>query len=338
VAAGTADGTIRVWDLAGSGEPLSWTPAEAAPASVFEMAYSPDGGTIVSGANNGTVLVWDVASGQPRGPMRAAHVAAVTASAFSPDGQTFATGACGHGTDKAACDQGEILLWQLEGGEPVRLVGHGGVIYAVAFSPDGRLLASAGCGAVDVGGFCLHGEAILWDVATGQPLGEPLLAGTRELFAVAFSPNGRLLATGSVDSRVMLWNTATHEQVGQSLLGHPGEVTGLAFSPDGTILASSGFGALRGSQYDPGPVILWDVASGQPIGTPLLGHRQNVWAVDISPDGQWLVSGSGDRTVAVWDLRPAAWRQRACRVAHRNMTLAEWAQFLGAEAYRETCP
>jgi WD40 repeat protein len=132
---------------------------------------------------------------------------------------------------------------------------------------------------------------------------------------------------------------ATHQQIGQSLLGHPAEVSGLSFSPDGTILASSGFGALSGNQYDPGPVILWDVATGQPIGMPLIDHQSGVWTVDFSPDGQWLVSGGTDQMVLVWDMRLSTWRQRACRVAHRNLTPTEWTQFFGAdEEYRETCP
>jgi len=339
VAAGTTNGTVQVWDLAAEGAPQAWAPTSTAPTSVFETAYSPDGQTLVSGANNGTVMVWDVSSGQPRGAPLAAHIAAVTALAFSPDGQTFASGACGHSTDDAVCDQSELLVWSLDGGDPVRLVGHEGVVYSVAFSPDGRVLASGGCGTIDVGGTCMQGEVILWDVATGQPIGEPLIAGTRELYAVAFSPDGQLLASGSVDSRIMLWDVATHQQIGQSLLKHPAEVSGLAFSPDGTILASSGFGALSGNQYGPGPVILWDVATGQPIGAPLIGHQGGVWTVDFSPNGQWLVSGGSDRMVLVWDMRLATWRQRACRVAHRNMTPTEWTQFFGAEEdYQETCP
>jgi energy-coupling factor transporter ATP-binding protein EcfA2 len=110
------------------------------------------------------------------------------------------------------------------------LTGHTDKVYAVAFNPNGRLLATAG----------LDRTVRLWDVATGQPHGQPLEGHTEAVWGVAFSPDGALLATTSYDRTVRLWSVATGQPHGQPLEGHTGGVHGVAFSPDGALLATAG--------------------------------------------------------------------------------------------------
>jgi WD40 repeat protein len=127
------------------------------------------------------------------------------------------------------------------------LYGHSNPVRSVAFSPDGKTLAS---GSSD--------ETVrLWDLATRQLLGEPLVGHSNSVLSVAFSPDGKTLASGSFDDTVRLWDLATRQPLGEPLVGHSLVVTSMAFSPDGKTLASG--------SYD-FTVRLWDLATRQPLG------------------------------------------------------------------------
>ncbi|TDC24471.1 hypothetical protein E1265_09525 [Streptomyces sp. 8K308] len=136
------------------------------------------------------------------------------------------------------------------------------------------------------------GTVRLWDPATGRPTSQPLTGHTGTVFRMAFSPDGRLLATGSMDTTVRLWETATGQLVGKPLTGHSGTVEDVAFSPDGRLLATGSMDTT---------VRLWDPATGQPVGEPLTGHTECVVGVAFSPDGRLLATGSMDTTVRLWD-------------------------------------
>jgi WD40 repeat protein len=131
---------------------------------------------------------------------------------------------------------------------------------------------------------------------------------TSDVVAVAFSRDGKTLASGSADHTVRLWDVASRRPIGAPLAGHNGDVLSVAFSRDGKTLAS-------GSADD--TVRLWDVATHRQIGGPLTGHSGDVSSVAFSPDGKTLASASHDKTVRLWDV---ASRRRigAPLVGHRN--------------------
>jgi Tol biopolymer transport system component len=151
---------------------------------VLSVAFSPDGRLLASRADDGTVKLWEVATGREVRTLRG-HTDWVRSVAFSPDGRLLASGA----------DDGTVKLWEVATGREVRtLGGHTAGVESVAFSPDGRLLAS---GADDR-------TVKLWEVATGQVV-RTLGGHTARVLSVAFSPDGRLLAAGSDDATVRLW-------------------------------------------------------------------------------------------------------------------------------------
>ncbi|MCV6636980.1 caspase family protein [Candidatus Albibeggiatoa sp. nov. NOAA] len=163
------------------------------------------------------------------------------------------------------------------------LYGHTDQIYSMAFSPNNQVLAS---GSWD-------NTVRLWDVATGQTLGQPLTGHSSSVISVAFSPDGKTLASGSVDNTVRLWDVETRKPLGQPLTAHTHTIYKTIFSPDGKTLAS----ASRDKT-----IRLWDVATRKPLGQPLTGHSDTVTNIIFSADGKILTSESKDNTIRHWDV------------------------------------
>ena len=155
-----------------------------------------------------------------------------------------------------------------------------GGIFSVAFSPDGKLLATGDT----------NGEVRLYKVADGQQL---FICNSHKgwIWSVAFSPNGQILASGSNDQTVKLWDVNTGDCI-TTLEGHSSGIWSVVFSPDGQILAS-------GSEDQ--CVKLWNVNTNQCINT-LRQEGNRVWSVAFSCDGKTLATGNDDRTIKLWDV------------------------------------
>jgi WD40 repeat protein/V8-like Glu-specific endopeptidase len=272
LASGSDDGTVRLWDVSGQRQVGVLT----GHTGVIAVAFNRDGKTLASGSDDGTVRLWDVPGQRQVGGLVVGHTGDVFTMAFSRDGKTLASGS---GTSSDT-----VGLWDVASGRQVGTL-HTNGVFTVAFSRDAKTLASSGFG------------TRLWDLASRQPRGAPLIGETGIASTLAFSRDGRTLASGSDDGTVRLWDLASRRPRSDPLTGHTGGNAGgvgsVAFSPDGKTLASGG-----GDET----VRLWDVASRRQVGPPLIGHTGGVGSVAFSPDGKTLASGAGDDTVRLWNV------------------------------------
>lgn len=245
VASGSDDRTIKLWDAA-SGKELRTLAGHTG--AINSVAFSPDGQTLVSGSSDHTIKLWHVASGRELRTLTG-HPDAVNSVAFSPNGRTLASG---------SSTAGVIKFWDVASGKKLRPLNNPEVL-SLAFSRDGRILASAGYNLIN-----------LWDLASGKKL-QTISAKNLFPISVALSPDGRTLASGGGLGNVELWDVASGKKL-RTLAGHSAAVAAVAFSPDGQTLATAGTDSTSK---------IWRVADGALLVT-LIAFRDGHWAVTDS--------------------------------------------------------
>ncbi len=324
-------GQVRIWELA-SGR-LAHT-LEGHSGGVLTVAFSPDGSLVATAGEDNAVRIWDAASGQLKHLLtgHGGRFGWVHCVAFSPNGRLIASAGEDH----------TVKLWSPSDASLVRsLEGHSDRIESLAFSPDGKTLATGGLG--------LAGNVALWDIPSGglvrslrPPLREaPVRApedetekavgnltemfkkldmldwqitsvqtewkGRRDssgslqqimaglegtLRPVAFSPDGHLLLTGSLDRFIYMWD-ARDGSLRRTLTAHSGLVRAIALSPDGTRFASAG---------EDKNIKVWNASNGYQLGRIDGAHSGPIRALIFSPDGKSLASSaSGDRATKLWN-------------------------------------
>jgi len=300
---------IRAWHLVKRPEPPDRL---AHKAEVWGLAYTPDGSTLISSGDDDSIKLWDARDGRLRATLRG-HGALVGSVAVSADGSLLAS----------AGFEGTVRLWELPDGRPRAVLrGQTDRARAVAFSPDGRLVASAGSDKTvrvwDVDRrepvLVLDGHTDVVRALAFDPTGAILVSagndrtirgidvgrGGRSFSrpcpeqgsALAFSPDGSLLASADDAGNVTLWNVPTWTRRRSFKVSDAG-IWSLTFAPDGRTLAA---GCLDGK------VLLWDPLTGQTM-LELQGHSQRVNAVAFAPDGSALASAGHDGAVRLWHAR-----------------------------------
>ena len=303
IAAGSTDGTVRVWQVNG-GVPVAALKGQKS--AIISLVFDHTASRLLSRNDQYEAHLWDLADGRRLALGRALHVrfspdgrsisrvsdrgvrilssddgrpisppdmgdSSLAAVAFSPDGSRIATGALFPATG--------IVIHQFTGvGKTIALKGHTNTIVSVNFSPDGRRLASGS----------LDQTARIWDATTGSSLG--VLHGHRaKIDGVRFASDGRRLLTHTVDGAMRLWETSDGAFL-SLLSGHSG-VSSIHLSRDGQLLAVAD---------ERGTVRIWDLDRTIRRGV-LRGHTSFVYDVAITADGRWVASSSWDETVRFWD-------------------------------------
>jgi WD40 repeat protein len=279
---------------------------------VVSLAFSHDARLLAVAGNAPNTVVWNVTSRKIVRVLRSPVAAGAAGVAFSPDDRLLATSGVGTPSDPAL-----LRVYLLRTGRLIgNVVTRHNTLQDLAFTPDGRLLASGG----------LDGRILVWNVARRAL--ERTIEHHNAILTVRFSPDGKTIAAGDLSGRVTFWDAATGRAVGHTLTGQNGLVSSVAYLSGGSeLVTTSGDGKLR----------LWDIASGRLVGSPLPGADTGGWG-DAFPDGTRAISVFYDGTGVIWNLDPAAWKDAACRIAHRELTRAEWHDLLPQRAYRPVCP
>jgi WD40 repeat protein len=279
---------------------------------IVSLAFSNDGKLVAATGGGPDTVVWDIATRRIVRVLRSPVRAGADAVAFSPDDTLVATS----GASNSSSEPALLRVYLLRTGRLVGNVRTKDTLQDLNFAADGKLLASGGLG----------GTIFVWDVRR-----RVLVRTIHEkgpILTLRFSPDGRTIATGDLAGNVTFWNPATGRQIDGTLGGENGAVSSVAYVADGReLVTTSADGQLR----------LWDLASGRLVGSPLPGSSAGGWG-DAFPDGKHAISVFYDGTGVVWNLDPAAWKTAACHIVRRNLSRAEWHNFLPERNYRQVCP
>ena len=319
IATGTQNGKVRLWDARTRRLKTQFT---AHASRVTSIAYSPDSTTIATASGDRTAELWDRQTGKHKTTIT--KYSRITLLAYLSDGNTIATGEPGgfgwrdastgkrkttlivKGTPIAYSPEANtfatknwndtVQLWDAKTGKRKTTLKHTNLIHllftdreyeisSVVFSPDGNTV-------VTVGEYYTHDEGTiyLWHVRTGKR--KIIYEGDNYHSVVAFSPDGRTIASGDLGGKIRCWNPVTGELKATITTQHTSGVKSLVYSPDGRTIAIS--------KRNNNMVRLWDIATGENAIT-LTGHTGEVSAIAYSPDGRTIATGSYDRTVRLWD-------------------------------------
>jgi WD40 repeat protein len=283
------DGVIRYWNLE-NGELIQEMPGHRN--AIMSVALSADGKRALTGSSDLTMRLWDLDSGTEIRSF-AGHPNTVWDVVFSPDGKKALSG----------CSDGIARLWDLDSGKELLALEtqKGGRAWTVAFTPDGRQAVAGGGNAFE-NQAAPEASLRLWDLATGKEVRQ-FRGHTKDVRRVAVSPDGRQLLSGSFDGTMRLWDLQTGKELRR--FDGPGHfVEAVGFTSDGQRAICSYGPRIIEAVYDDDPrcsLRLWDLATGKEL-KQFKGHTAPVLSLALSGDGRFLVSGSADNTMRLWQV------------------------------------
>jgi WD40 repeat protein len=302
------DRMLRLWDW--SDPEAAATPLQGHAGYVWGLAISKDGQMLASSGADGNVLLWNIAHRQPLAEVLDGHEQRVGPVAFSPDGELVASAACGTPSDRwdpDSCVRSEILLWDARLRSPryPLIEANNRWTRQLSFDSTGTLLASSGCGDFGRGiRSCKSGEVLLWDVGSGKSSGKPLSGHADTAWSFAFSPDGRLGASGSCArasdrglcqmGEITLWDLDTRTAKDTFTTGASGDVELVQFGPGPEELSWVDDRGYHGTLA---------LAAGRESLPPVRASSHN--PIALSADGGLLAYASGDSV----RIRDAATRE-----------------------------
>jgi len=269
---GSADGSVKLWDVASAREIRTFLGHEG---SVNRVLFGPKGEWVISAGENKSLRLWEVETGREIRVFRG-HSAAVYYIALSRDGRFILSGS----QDKT------MKLWEVYTGREIRTFrGHKEYVGTVAISPDGLYVLS---GSIDK-------TMRLWDITTGKEI-RKYFVHKDYVYDVAFSSDGKQAISASADKTLRLWDMKMQKVI--RVMQHDSPVSNACFSPDGKHILTSGFDQ---------KIRLWNSATGQEEKTFEQASRvregfYTVTSIAFSPDGRYVLSGSQDRTMRLWEV------------------------------------
>ncbi len=332
-------------------------------AGVTNLVVSTDGALALSGSDDQTLILWNLATGEPllrfggapvptdqSTPPPVQHSGVILSVALSRDRQRALSSA----------NDATVILWDAMSGRAIMPIGSTQrtlPVTAVAFTPDDQQAITGGGdgtiniwdtqtgallrslpqnhdGAVTSIAFStdgtlmisasVDGVALVWDYASGTVLNRLVNALTSQgVYSVTISPDNQFILTANGDTTVIVWDAATGSAL-RTLVGHDDQVNAVAFSPDGTLALSAS---------DDSSLIMWEISTGRLV-RRFLGHDGRVTGIAFTPGGRLAVSGASDGTLRVWDTENLAlvrqYTEHTSRILHTNFTID------GAEGYAAT--
>ncbi|WP_256793227.1 BTAD domain-containing putative transcriptional regulator [Terrabacter sp. Ter38] len=312
---GTADGRVLITRFPGGGRLSAYTTAPGGNANDAQVSRDGDIGAVAT--SNNLVSLWDLRSGRPYSVHPTIHTPVQPSTvAISPDDRTIAWGDVAGGLTAMSLVSGQVL-WHRQLGHPVDPPSAGSVMI-IAFSPDGSHLA--------VGVSHIATDLIRAD---GSGAVRSFHSADDNSLSVVFSPDGGRLATADSDGSARVWtlSTGAGEDLGTPLGAASAAIFGSSFGPTGDTLVT---------YAADGTVQLWDAATASPVGPRLTGGTTPVMAAGWL-DNDTLATFQADGTVRRIAVGSTALQHRACTVAGRTLTRAEWSQYLPDRPYSPAC-
>ncbi len=310
LATGSGDGVLQLWDEEWNplGEPLM---QKSMP--IDRVAFNARGNILAAAMRDNTIWLWDIDSRQALGEPLSGHTNYITELAFSANGKTLISSSL----------DGTVRFWDISIWSTIGLgVAAGPFVQEMIYMPDGNIFSS-------------DGEDIrMWQGKTGDLIGEPVELTVEFIDKIAFSADGKTMATLDYKNAIQLWSVSTLLPLGDSLLGYSEQVNCITFSPDNKMVAAGGYDSTVqlwdvnsrkarhfSADFRPvtsitfshngkmlavgdlgGDIWLWDVRTSKTVGHVIMRDRTNVYSIEFSPDNKVLAAGNSDGYVELWDI------------------------------------